>query len=134
VFALFVPTPGNIAQSLLWMAGLQLNGVAASVAESAAGAAVPSFFLWIAGVIYEKVRHREGLGFGDVKLIAMIGAFLGLQGAVAAWFLGSISGSVLGLGYIKLTGKDSATYELPFGTFLCAAALLVAVFEKQIMG
>jgi leader peptidase (prepilin peptidase)/N-methyltransferase len=134
VFALLVPTPGNIAQSLLWMTGLELNGVAASVAEAAFGAAIPSFFLWAAGAIYEKIRHREGLGFGDVKLIAMIGAFLGLQGAVAAWFLGSVSGSVLGLGYIKFAGKDSGTYELPFGTFLCASALVVAVFEKQMLG
>ena len=64
----------------------------------------------------------------------MIGTFLGLQGAVAAWFLGSVSGSILGYGYIKATKQDPGSYELPFGTFLCASALVVAVFEKQVLG
>jgi prepilin signal peptidase PulO-like enzyme (type II secretory pathway) len=64
----------------------------------------------------------------------MVGAFLGLQGAVAAWFLGSISGSLIGLIYIKAAKKDAGTYELPFGSFLCASALFVAVFQKQVLG
>jgi leader peptidase (prepilin peptidase)/N-methyltransferase len=134
IFALLVPVPGTLAQSLLWLVGVDVNGIAASVAEAAFGAALPSFFLWAAGAIYETIRHKEGLGFGDVKLIAMIGTFLGLQGAVAAWFLGSVSGSILGLAYIKATKQDAGSYELPFGTFLCASALVVAVFEKQVLG
>ncbi len=46
--------PDTIGQSLLWLMGLDVNGVAASVTEAAFGAAVPSFFLWAAGAIYEK--------------------------------------------------------------------------------
>ena len=130
IFALLAPVRGNIGQMLL---GLDLHGVAASVAEAAFGAAVPAFLLWGAGVLYKKIRHREGLGLGDVKLIAMIGAFLGLQGAVLVWLIGSVSGSILGFGYVKVAGKDAASYELPFGTFLCAAALIVAVFERQLL-
>ena len=103
IFALLVPVPGTIAQFCCGLLGVDVNGIAASVAEAAFGAALPAFFLWAAGAIYEKIRHKEGLGFGDVKLIAMMGAFLGLQGAVAAWFLGSVSGSILGLAYIKAT-------------------------------
>lgn len=132
LFALIVPVPSNVAQSLLWLVGLDLNGVAASVAEATFGAAIPAFFLWAAGAVYEKIRHKEGLGFGDVKLIAMVGSFFGLQGALLVWLLGSVSASILGFGYIKVTGKDAGSYELPYGTFLCAAALIVAVFEKQI--
>ena len=71
-------------------------------------------------------RSREGLGFGDVKLIAMVGAFLGMRNALAAFFIGSLSGSILGYAYIKFTRKDASTYELPFGTFLGLAALLFA--------
>jgi leader peptidase (prepilin peptidase)/N-methyltransferase len=134
IFALLVPAPSNVAQSFLWLAGLDLHGIAASVAEAAFGAAVPAFLLWAAGAIYEKIRHKQGLGFGDVKLIAMVGAFLGLQGAVLVWLIGSVTGSILGFGYVKATGKDMGTYELPFGTFLCAAALMVAVFERQLLG
>jgi leader peptidase (prepilin peptidase)/N-methyltransferase len=79
------------------------------------------------------VRHREGLGLGDVKLVAMVGSFLGLRGALLTLVLGSISGSVIGYAYIKLTGKDPASYELPFGTFLGAAALLAAVLGNKLL-
>jgi leader peptidase (prepilin peptidase) / N-methyltransferase len=95
--------------------------------ESAVGAGLPAFFLWAGGWLYEKIRHKEGLGFGDVKLIAMVGAFLGLHGALMALLLGSISGSIIGLAYIKLTHKDPSEYELPFGTFIGLAALGVGL-------
>jgi leader peptidase (prepilin peptidase)/N-methyltransferase len=99
----------------------------ASLAESAAGAFIPALFLWGGGWLYFKIRHKEGLGFGDVKLIAMVGAFLGLQGALQTLILGSIAGSILGLAYIKLTKQDAGSYELPFGTFLGAAAMVLAI-------
>jgi leader peptidase (prepilin peptidase)/N-methyltransferase len=51
-------------------------------------------------------------------MLALVGAFLGLQGALATLVFGSIAGSVIGLVYIKVTKKDAACYELPFGTFL----------------
>jgi leader peptidase (prepilin peptidase) / N-methyltransferase len=89
----------------------------------------PTFFLWAAGWIYEKIRHREGLGLGDVKLLVMVGAFLGLIGSLDTLILGSVGGSVLGLLFIKLTRKDASNYELPFGTFLGLAGLAVAVFK-----
>ena len=57
----------------------------------------------------------------------MVGAFLGLFGALQTLLLGSIAGAVVGYSYIKLTGKDPASYELPFGTFLAAAALVAAI-------
>ena len=62
-------------------------------------------------------------------MIAMIGAFLGLHGALQTLIFGSIIGSVIGLIYIKSTGKDSASYELPFGTFLAATALAIALLN-----
>ena len=71
------------------------------------------------------MRHREGLGLGDVKMVAMIGAFLGLQGALLTLIAGSLLGAIVGLFYIWFTGKDASTYELPFGTFLGTAALAV---------
>jgi leader peptidase (prepilin peptidase)/N-methyltransferase len=112
------------------MAGAELTGWMQSVAESAVGAFLPAFFLWGGGWLYYKIRHREGLGFGDVKLIAMVGSFLGLRGALLTLILGSVAGSVIGYSYIKLTGKDPSNYELPFGTFLGVAALAAAVAGK----
>ena len=71
---------------------------------------------------------RVGLRFGRKCLFKK---FLGLSGALLTLILGSISGSIIGYSYIKLTGKDPADYELPFGTFLGAAALLAAIFGNQ---
>jgi leader peptidase (prepilin peptidase)/N-methyltransferase len=100
-----------------------------SLAESAFGAAVGSGAIWLVGYLYEKFRHREGLGFGDVKMIAMIGAFMGLRLALLTLILASLIGSIGGLLYIRLTRKDPATYELPFGSFLGLAALFVAAIN-----
>jgi len=64
----------------------------------------------------------------------MVGSFLGMRGALLTLILGSICGSVLGYGYIKATGKDAATYELPFGTFLGGAALAAAIVGPTVLG
>ena len=133
IFAWFVQLEdlgGQGILGLLWLAGLHLPVKYNSLAQAAIGAAVPAFFLWIGGFLYEKIRHREGLGFGDVKLIAMVGAFLGLQSALSTLLVGSLAGAVIGFGYIKLTHKDPSTYELPFGTFLGIAALIAGILPK----
>jgi leader peptidase (prepilin peptidase)/N-methyltransferase len=127
VLAAFVPVSDLPTQMVLSLSGLELTGRPLSLAMSAAGAFLPAFILWSAGWLYSQIRHREGLGFGDVKLVAMIGSFLGLQSALLTLLLGSLSGSLIGYSYIKLTGKDPTTYELPFGSFLGAAALAVLV-------
>ncbi len=133
-FSFFVPVPDVTATALLWLLGVEPSGRWQWVAEAAFGAALPAFFLWGGGWMYEKVRHREGLGFGDVKLIAMVGSFLGLRGALGTLLVGSIAGSILGYGYIKATGKDAANYQLPFGTFLGAAGLALALAGRKFFG
>ena len=134
IFAVFVPVPDLTAQAILWLCGAELTGRAEWLLESAIGAFLPAFFLWLGGWLYEKLRHREGLGLGDVKLIAMIGAFLGLRNALLALVLGCVAGSVLGFGYIKATRQDPSTYPLPFGAFLGAAALAAALAGQKILG
>ena len=124
--SLFVVVPDQTAQAICWLLGVGIPPALSSPLESAAGAALPAAFLWGGGWLYEKIRHREGLGFGDVKLIAMVGSFLGLRGALLTLILGSVAGSVIGYTYIRVTGKDASSYELPFGTFLGAAALVAA--------
>ena len=74
---------------------------------------------------YEKIRHREGMGLGDVKMMALMGAFLGLRQTLATFFLASVVGAVLGILFIWLAKKEAKTYELPFGSFLGAAAIVV---------
>jgi len=66
-------------------------------------------------------------------MVAMIGTFLGLQGALLTVILGSLVGGIGGLLYILITRKDAATYQLPFGAFLGAAAVLVSMFGDQVI-
>ncbi len=130
VLAWFVPVQDVTAHAVLWLAGIEAGPRAASFAEAAFGAALPSAFLWVGGWLYERLRHREGLGLGDVKLMAMVGAFLGLRGALLTLLAGSLLGSVIGLAWIVIGRKDAATFQLPFGTFLGAAGIAVALFAS----
>jgi leader peptidase (prepilin peptidase)/N-methyltransferase len=122
LLAAFVPVRGALAVFL----SPYLDSRWISVLEAATAAVLLSGVLWLIGVIYQKVRHREGLGFGDVKMVAMIGAFLGIVGALWTMLLGSVSGTAIGLAYMWWKKHDLSHYELPFGTFLGAAALLIA--------
>jgi leader peptidase (prepilin peptidase)/N-methyltransferase len=133
IFAAFVPVPDVTGQAILWLFGIELPNRARSLLEAAVGAGFPAFFLWGGGWLYQKIRHRDGLGLGDVKLIMMVGSFLGLRGALLTLIIGSISGSIIGLSYIKATGKDSSTYELPFGTFLGAAAIIAVLTGDKML-
>jgi leader peptidase (prepilin peptidase)/N-methyltransferase len=96
-----------------------------SMGESVLGAVAASGMLWAVGAAYSALRHKDGLGLGDVKMLAAVGAFMGLQGALATLVFGSILGSLIGLVYIKVAKKDAASYELPFGTFLGFTGLAI---------
>ena len=78
------------------------------------------------GALYGRLRGIEVLGFGDVKLVACIGAFLGLGPSLLAIAAGSLIGSITGIAWILLSGRDWRTYPLPFGTFLSVAAIGIA--------
>ena len=98
-----------------------------SFMDSLLGAIGASGLLWLVAEGYFRARGREGMGLGDVKMMAMAGAFLGLQRALLTILLGSLLGSLIGMAVIALwrKGRD---FELPFGTFLGAGALLVVFF------
>jgi leader peptidase (prepilin peptidase)/N-methyltransferase len=127
LFAVVVPMKFGIMHLLLFSVR---NQIVLSVAEAAFAAGFFAGTLWFVGVLFKMIRHREGLGLGDVKMVAMIGAFLGLQGALLTLIVGSLLGAIGGLCYIWFTGKDASTYELPFGAFLGAAALGVGFFGE----
>jgi leader peptidase (prepilin peptidase)/N-methyltransferase len=125
VFAIFVPLPPTMFGFFVELAGLHPGLRVTSLGEAVLGALIPAGAMWTLGWIFEKIRHKEYLGFGDVKMIAMMGAFLGISGAIVTLLFGSLLGSVGGYAWMKLTRKDPATYYLPFATFLGAAALIV---------
>jgi len=122
LFAIFVSIPPSIMSLVLVSVH---NPRVISVAESLFAAAFCSGSLWGIGLLYQKMRHREGLGLGDVKMAAMIGSFLGIYDALLTLIAASLLGTIVGLFFIWVTGKDASTYELPFGTFLALAALAV---------
>jgi leader peptidase (prepilin peptidase)/N-methyltransferase len=96
------------------------------------GAVLGGSLLYLVAWIYLKVRGQEGMGMGDVKMIAMIGAFLGWQGALMTIFLGSLIGSVVGLLLMAIKGREW-DYALPFGTFLALAAVIVDWFGAELL-
>ena len=129
VFSAFVPLELGLAGLVLPVA---IGTRWLSVTEAAMGAGVTAGVFWGFGWVFEKVRHREGLGLGDVKMIALIGAFLGLRLTLLTLFAASLIGSVVGMIYIFATRKKAAEYELPFGSFIGAAALVVTMLTEVV--
>lgn len=97
-----------------------------SLARGVAGALVGAGILLVLAGAWELVRGVEGMGLGDVKMLAMVGALLGLAGVVVTLLVGTLVGSAVGLALVGLKRGDFAT-KLPFGLFLAAGAL-VALF------
>ena len=82
--------------------------------------------------IYKLLRDREGMGLGDVKLLALIAAFLGLRPALLALFLGVFAAALYGITLIA-TARATRTTRLPFGSFLAAGGLLAALFGNRLI-
>ncbi|MBI4889663.1 MAG: prepilin peptidase [Acidobacteria bacterium] len=95
-----------------------------SLLHSLGAAGLLSGGLWLVGELYSRLRGKEGLGFGDVKMVACLAAFLGLESTLLGLMAGSLLGAVIGLAYIKIRKLDTDTYELPFGSFLGLGALM----------
>ena len=130
-----------------------------SFTDSLLGAAVGASFLYGAAAIYLRARGVEGMGFGDVKLMAMIGSFLGTKLTVLTIFAASLAGSLFGLGTVfavwwKRSRRIGARgvrasqahrrawqsarlalryYEMPFGVFLGSMAILAFLFGDQLL-
>jgi len=88
--------------------------------------------LFLIGEVYYRTRGVEGMGMGDVKMLAMIGAFLGWPLMVLTLILASFSGAVFGVAMIA-SGRGGAQAALPFGTFLAVGALVAAVTGQPIV-
>jgi leader peptidase (prepilin peptidase)/N-methyltransferase len=96
------------------------------------GMIVGGGLLWGVAEAYLRVRGVEGMGFGDVKMMAMVGAFLGAPLTLLTIMIGSLLGSVIGLLFIQFSGK-SREYELPFGTFLGLAAIIAVLYGDDLI-
>jgi leader peptidase (prepilin peptidase) / N-methyltransferase len=151
VLSTFVPPSGGFGQALSWrLLHQRLQSNAAGLVDAILGAAFGSFLLWGLAAGYKLVRKREGMGLGDVKMMAMVGAFVGLRGTFWTILLGSLLGSVIGLSVVvalylggwgrrlaerggrrglgtvnALRWTIASQYQLPLGTFLGIGALTI---------
>jgi leader peptidase (prepilin peptidase) / N-methyltransferase len=162
-FSLIVPVNDLAAQFLPGIVNLpfsgDISGRVISLLDSLLGAAVGAAFIYGAGAIYLRWRGAEGMGFGDVKLMAMVGAFLGIKLTVLTIFSASLAGSLFGLFtvffvWMKRTRRfmkrlanaqlarrrawQSAqvvyrNYQMPFGVFLGSMALLAFFFGDRFL-
>jgi leader peptidase (prepilin peptidase)/N-methyltransferase len=163
LFSLLVPVRDMASQFLPGVVNLPFSAdIAArllSLVDSLLGAALGASFIYGAGAVYLRWRGAEGMGFGDVKLMAMVGAFLGMKLTIFTIFAASLAGSVFGLTtvlvvWIKRThrfqrrmanlqaarsrGWQSAQmvyrhYQMPFGVFLGSMALLALFVGNQFL-
>lgn len=133
VFGLFLAPEDGTARWLAHSVFPSLHATwAISLLDALLGAAAGGGLLWLVMEAYFRLRHREGMGLGDVKMMLMVGAFLGLKRTMLTIFAGSLLGSLIGIAFIMARGKKS-DYELPFGTFLGMAALLVMFFGTPVV-
>jgi leader peptidase (prepilin peptidase)/N-methyltransferase len=163
-FSLLVPVNDLASQLLPGVISLPIDSTLSwhllSLTDAILGAVVGASFIYGAGAIYFRARGVEGMGFGDVKLMAMVGAFLGLKLTVLTIFAGSVAGSIFGLStvfvvWIKRTRRRIARlheparearqrawesarialrrHQMPFGVFLGGVALLALFFGDSIL-
>ena len=103
------------------------NPLVIVLAGSFLGALIGGGLLWGVAEVYLRLRGIEGMGLGDVKMMAMVGAFLGAPLALLTIMVGSLAGSIIGLIFIRLADK-TREYELPFGTFLSFAGIVAVLY------
>jgi leader peptidase (prepilin peptidase) / N-methyltransferase len=102
------------------------------IADALIGVVIGGGVLWLIGEAYYRYSGQEGMGGGDVKMLAMIGAFLGWKLVLVTLVLSSVAGSVIGL-FVILIKRGGMKYALPYGTFLALGALVASLAGDQIV-
>jgi len=117
-------TQGALAGMPLWLASL----IGACI-----GALIGGGSLWLMGWTWEKLRGIEAMGLGDVKMMFMVGAYLGWRLTILTIFLGVLSGSVIGILLMLRQGKRNMQLLLPFGVFLGLGAIAALLVGQRIV-
>jgi leader peptidase (prepilin peptidase) / N-methyltransferase len=104
-----------------------------SVGGALLGAAVGGGFLWVVGWLWERARGVEAMGLGDVKMMFMVGAFLGWPLTLLTIFVGVLSGSAAGVAAMARRGERDMQMLLPFGIFLGLGSLVSLLFGTQLI-
>ncbi len=104
-----------------------------SLRDAFLGAIVGGGILWLVAVGYQRLTGREGMGGGDIKLLAMIGAFLGWRAIPFIILLSALVGSLAGILFMLAKGKASGRLAIPYGPFLALAAVLWVFWGEKII-
>ncbi len=125
--------PDNMVLPLLWL-GLIANqyDVFTTPLDSVLGAVAGYMILWIIYQVFKLITGKEGMGFGDFKLLACIGAWVGLEHLLAVILLSSVVGTIIGLTFIIVQSKDKNT-QIPFGPYLAIAGWATLVWGNELM-
>ena len=125
--------PDSLTLPLLW-AGLLVNvpGLFAPLSASVLGAAAGYLALWSVYKLFKLVTGKEGMGYGDFKLLAAIGAWLGWQLLPVVILLSAVVGSIVGIALIAFAGRSSQT-AIPFGPYLAAAGLIALLWGERLV-
>ena len=125
--------PDDITLPLLWLGLLfNLNGGLTDLKSAVIGAILGYLILWSVYWAFKLVTGKEGMGYGDFKLLAAIGAWFGWQMLPAVILLSSVVGAVIGIGLIVFKGKGGGT-AIPFGPFLALGGIAALFFGAQLM-
>jgi len=123
-----ISLPGIVAGLVL-----AVPGWGPSLVDRILGMLLGGGLLWAVAVFYEWARNREGMGGGDIKLLAMIGAFLGWRGVLVTLLVGSLLGASVGGLRIALR-RAEAGVPIPFGPFLAVGAIVALYWGDQLIG
>ena len=127
--------PDNVTLPLLW-AGLLANVVGlvpgVSLRDAVIGAIAGYVALWLVYWLFKLIRGKEGMGYGDFKLLAALGAWLGWQLLPLVVLLSSVVGAVIGIGLVVFKGRDHQI-PLAFGPYLAIAGAIALFFGKSLM-
>src|SRR5690606_35114047 len=122
----------DITLPLLWLGLLyNLNGGFTDIQSAVIGAAAGYLILWSIYWIFKLVTGKEGMGYGDFKLLAAIGAWFGWQLLPAVILLSSLAGSLIGVSLIVLA-RHGRGVPIPFGPFLALGGIAALFFGQQL--
>lgn len=125
--------PDDITLPLLWL-GLLVNlfGVFTDIRSAIIGAATGYLFLWLIFWIFKLATGKEGMGYGDFKLLAAIGAWFGWSMLPLVILFSSFTGAIIGAGIIFVS-KEKKNIPIPFGPFLAIGALIALFWGEQLI-
>ena len=115
---------GSLADAPVWITSL----VGAVVGALAGGGS-----LWFMGWLWQKLRKVEAMGLGDVKMMFMVGGYLGWRLTILTIFIGVFSGSLIGVLLMVIEGKYDSKREIPFGVFLGLGAIVALLFGAPVV-